>query len=122
MLSQYLEIPMHTLKVSLRDGGDNDVESNLWMASDAFEGKRIMIVDDINDTGATFNWIMQDWSSGCLADDPRWQRVWNDSIKFAVLVDNLGSQCKTKMSYTGMEIDKSQDDCWIDFPWEVWWR
>ena len=35
--------------------------------------KKIPIVDDINDTGATFNWIMQDWSAGCLSNDPDWE-------------------------------------------------
>ena len=34
LISQYLECPMETLKVSLRDG--SECESNLWMAEDAF--------------------------------------------------------------------------------------
>ena len=28
--------------------------------------------DDINDTGETFKWIVKDWESGCLPDDPAW--------------------------------------------------
>lgn len=119
MLSQYLGLPMHTLKVSLRDGGNDNTESNLWMASDAHNGRNILVVDDINDTGATFDWIMQDWG---LPNDPHWSMIWNDTVKFAVLVDNLASACGIKMDYTGMEVNKAQDDCWIDFPWEVWWR
>ena len=34
LVSQYLDIPMHALKVSLRDV--QDTESNTWMAIDAF--------------------------------------------------------------------------------------
>jgi len=34
MLSHYLDVPMQTLKVSLRD--HQDTESNCWMAEDAF--------------------------------------------------------------------------------------
>ena len=54
LISQYLDIPMETLKVSLRDDSSQP-ESNLWMAEDAFGdnengGKKILIVDDINDT------------------------------------------------------------------------
>ena len=63
LISQYLDCRMETLKVSLRDGGE--CESNLWMAEDAFghmreTPKNILIVDDINDTGATLNWIKND--------------------------------------------------------------
>ena len=35
LLSQYLDVPMYTLRVSLRDGND-DSESNCWMCLDAF--------------------------------------------------------------------------------------
>ena len=120
LISQYLAVPMETLKVSLRDGGEP--ESNLWMAEDAFNGKKILIVDDINDTGATFNWIMKDWPSGCFPDDPTWENeVWNQNVKFAVLVDNLASQCTATMDYVGMEVNKAEKDVWVDFPWEDWW-
>lgn len=64
LISQYLGCRMETLKVSLRDGGE--AESNLWMSEDAFghnmeQPKNILIVDDINDSGATLNWIKEDW-------------------------------------------------------------
>jgi pyrimidine operon attenuation protein/uracil phosphoribosyltransferase len=47
--------------------------------------------------------------------------VWNNNVKFAVLVDNLASQCEVKMDYVGMEVNKAENDVWIDFPWEDWW-
>ena len=43
LISQYLAVPMETLKVQLRDGGES--ESNLWMAEDAFEGKFCQVRD-----------------------------------------------------------------------------
>jgi hypoxanthine phosphoribosyltransferase len=148
MISQYLKVPMWTLNVSLRDGTEG--ESNLWMAEDALGPnskerfvddaddvagvlqaasdlleagtyKEILIVDDINDTGATFNWIMNDWRSSCFPNDDSWEEVWNNNVKFAVVVDNLASDCAVKMDYVGKEINKAENDVWVDFPWEDWW-
>ena len=54
-----------------------------------------MIVDDINDSGATINWIKKDWESTIkkLVGDTTdigyvWDTIWNDTTKFAVLFDN----------------------------------
>lgn len=124
LISHWLNVPMHTLNVSLRDN-DTGPESNLWMAEDAFgyEGqpKNILIVDDINDSGATINWIMRDWRSGCFPLGDRWNNVWNNNVRFAVIVDNAASKCDVKMDYTGMEVNKAERDVWIEFPYENWW-
>jgi len=118
-ISHYLDIPMETLKVSLRDGGE--CESNCWMAEDAYEGKHILIVDDINDSGGTINWIIKDWQSSCLPNNARWQDVWNNNVKFAVVYDNLHSDSLVKMDFVGQELSKQNDD-WLVFPYESWWR
>ena len=125
LISQYLGCRMETLKVSLRD--DTECESNLWMAEDAFghemdQPKRILIVDDINDTGATLNYIREDWPSGCFPDNPRWTEVWGSNVRVAVLVDNESSKSEIPVSYSAVDINKAEQDVWVCFPWEEWWQ
>ena len=126
-------------------------ESNYWMAEDAFgyvprsyaadsdqlmtetllggdgsfdytmHAKNILVVDDINDTGATLNWIQQDWRDGCLPSHPRWDGVWGRNVRVAVLYDNESSTNRMNINYSAVNINKAEDDSWIVFPWEDWW-
>ena len=135
LLSQYMNIKMHTLNVSLRDS--DSTESNCWMAEDAFgyvdvaerehehiahshsKAKNILIVDDINDTGNTINWIKRDWEQSCMPGNDRWDYVWHQNVKIATLTNNLASN--GKVDYSTWEVDKSKENCWLVFPWEEYW-
>jgi xanthine phosphoribosyltransferase len=138
MMSHYFNIPMRSLEVSLRDGGITVCAGD--MAEDAFGyvptenrgesgcqtdpalRKNILIVDDINDTGATLDWIINDWQGGCLPDNRAWSAIWGNNVRFAVLIDNLSSKFSRCVDYYAKTINKAEEDVWIEFPYEVWWK
>lgn len=119
MISHYLGVPHETVKVSLRD--DPQTESLLWAPEDVIAGKKILLVDDINDSGATQKWLMEDWASSVAGVEPDFiSKYWHLSVRFAALVDNEASGQYT--DYCGMSVNKAENDIWIDFPWESWWN
>jgi uncharacterized protein len=78
------------------------------LAAKIREGQRILIVDDINDSGGTIAYLRAaiDGKSG----DPA-------SLRIAVLVHNVRSHAKAE--YHGSEIDRDVDKRWYVFPWEA---
>ena len=138
ILSNMLNIRCEALKVSLRDDAMGP-ETNCWMSEDAFgynypeetgvtgarwdvkQRKNILVVDDINDTGATFNWIKQDWQSSCLPNEENaWNSVWNGDIanvRFATITENLSSEFGG-VRYSVHEVNKAEEDVWLVYPWE----
>ena len=133
IISNMLDVKCEALKVSFRD--DEECETNCWMAEDAFgyveeedrekyksrwdvsKRKNILIVDDINDTGRTLNWIVQDWENSCLPDETSWKTVWGQNVRFAVLTDNLSSDFT--VDYSTNEVNKAEEDVWLVYPWET---
>ena len=112
MISHYFQVPMHTLEIKLRDHATVP-ESNKWMAQDALNGKNILIVDDINDTGETLSWIKQDWEKSGKVN-------WESNVRFAVLIENEPSQFG-RVNYVSKSINKNENPQWIVYPWEEWW-
>jgi len=70
--------------------------------------KNILLVDDINDTGATISDVMDNWSDSNLGDLPLTKRVRN-----ATLVERKSSEYRVDFSPTILDNTK-----WVVFPWE----
>ena len=103
-LSHRLNKPHEALDVRLRDHKAKPDLRNLEKAY-AFQ-KKILIIDDINDTGETLKSISKYFNK------------YSQKIKYAVIVDNKTSLFS--VDYYGTQIDKSIDSSWIVFPWEEW--
>ena len=101
-LSHYYDIPLQTMTVSFRDQS-NVVGFDVLAKVDP--NIKTLIIDDINDTGKTFNYIKE-------------RNKNNKNIVYCSLVDNLNSDFQ--VNYFGIEIDKKEEQ-WVVFPWENWW-
>ena len=102
-LSHRLKRPHEVLDVRLRD---HTATPNLDVLEKlAQKQNKILIIDDINDTGATFRYILDKFGK------PK-------NIKFAAVINNKPSP--VQMDYQGYEINKDENPQWIVFPWEEW--
>ena len=103
-LSHKMNILHQVIDVRLRD---HKMPPDLSVLKNAIKrNEKILIIDDINDTGATFNYILD-----------HFDKV-NGNIRFAVLIENV--QRAVTVDYHGSEIDKALNPQWIVFPWEEW--
>jgi len=78
------------------------------LAAKIRSGSNILIVDDINDSGGTIQYLRA--AIEAKIGEPGRLRV-------AVLVHNVRS--KAKAEYHGSEIDRDRDKRWYVFPWEA---
>lgn len=121
MLSHFLKVKHDSIKVSLRDQEAGGCESVLWAPDEVLAGKKILLVDDINDSGATQAWIKQDWASSVAGVAAEFiEQHWHINVRWASLVENEASN--EHSDYYGMVVNKYENDVWVDFPWESFWK
>lgn len=78
------------------------------LAASTREGQRILLIDDINDSGRTIEALNKSLiaEGGVI-----------DNIRVAVLIDNVRSVAKVQ--YRSRTIDRATDKRWFVFPWEA---
>ena len=123
LISHYFGTRCEALKIKMRDlePDEDGTCSDSAMAEDAYNGKKILVVDDINDTGETFNWLKNDWPAGCHPNDNRWNTTWDNNVRFATLTENLASKFE-HVRYHADEVNKEEQNVWLVYPWETWWK
>ena len=105
MMSHWMEKPFKAIKASLRDFPE--WEDYLPRKTD----ERVLIVDDICDSGETFFKIRKHIN----------ERKENGvDVRFATLWWN--SECNFEPHYYVNECQKDTNKIWIHFPWESWWN
>ena len=100
--SHMFNVKLYTLNISLRDGKAPSTKFN-WRQLEKYD--RILIVDDINDSGATLHEVHNQFYGNAL-HNPR----------FATLLSKRSS--KMDVDYAGEHINTSKENDWIVFPWE----
>lgn len=102
-LSHRLRRPHEVLDVRLRD---HTAKPDLSVLERLERHQtKILIIDDINDTGATFQYIVDNYGKP-------------SSVRFAAVINNKPSP--VKIDFHGYEINKDENPQWVVFPWEEW--
>ena len=101
-LSHRYNAKLYCLNISLRDGKASSAGFD-WRRLEKYQN--ILIVDDINDSGATL-WEVANQIYGRMISKP----------KFATLVSKETSEFDNLIF--GDSINKEEEDNWIVFPWE----
>ena len=105
MMSHWFQKPFNPIKASIRDFPD--WEDYLPKKTD----ERVLIVDDICDSGETFVKIQEHLKDATnLPVEVRFASLW------------WNNECEFKPHYYVQECAKDTEDIWIHFPWEHWWN
>ncbi len=106
-LSHKLDLPMLSIDHSSKVDDFAD-ELLAKVARKSAAGTRLLIVDDINDSGGTIEYIRSLlMKNGCHSEH----------LRFAVVINNTCS--KAAVDYWAQTIDRTADKRWFVFPWEA---
>ena len=105
MMSHYLNKPFIPFETALRD-------FPVWKSNTTAlkSAKKVLVIDDICDTGDTFKKLKEELSEALPDLD----------IKFASLHHN--APAKFKPNWYGALVNKDIKDVWLVYPWEDWFE
>ena len=100
--SHMFNVKLYTLNISLRDGKAPSAKFD-WKQLEKYS--RVLIIDDINDSGSTLREIHNQFYTRAYMNP-----------KFATLLSKRSSVME--VDYAGEHINKSRENDWVVFPWE----
>lgn len=103
-LSHAVGVPLLTLDFSAADEALCAPAAER-LSRRARAGERLLLIDDINDSGRTVAALRR------LLAAPA------DAVRFATLIDNVGSAAR--VDYAARRIDRATEKAWFVFPWEA---
>lgn len=110
MLSHSLDVPMAVITLSLRDNSQSGIDlGNVESIQRYLDlGKQVLVVDDINDSGATLSGVSEILESH---SDPSTQ-----NLRYATMLSKESSSAE--VDYTWLTVAPDIDHIWWVFPWE----
>jgi hypoxanthine phosphoribosyltransferase len=102
-LSHLLNKPLIMMSCQLRDSDDTEVR--LYEVEELPKDKRVLVVDDICDSGQTFQKIAQKLKDSGFSQIKSCSLFYNVSQDFAI-------------DYKARSINRLTNNQWISFPWE----
>lgn len=121
MISHYLKKPLQTINYSLRDNMITHMTEISDVTNRLGEGINVLLVDDICDSGATLRKVVDDMELHMPTVSESNFEGWQDRLKVAVLWNNTAQEV-FEPDFVGREINRFEDDRWVIFPYEEWWK
>ena len=110
VLSHKLDLRLVPINWSTRDN-PMDREYNCWIPEDINEGKKVLVVDDIIDSGEALRTMFEDWSSSVS------NKLNAENIYIASLIYNKDQSIVP--NFYGTKISRKKTPEWFEFWWEV---
>jgi len=104
VLSHKLEIPLTPLQWSNSEDGEKEFVE--WITDDLNQGQKMLIVDDIVDSGETISSLLESWG-----DFPK------ENVSIASLIYNTDQE--VLVDFFDTCIERSKEKSWFNFWWEA---
>lgn len=108
VLSHKLDLKMWPVTWSTRDSQER--ETNTWIPEDINDGHKILIVDDIVDSGESLVSLLQDWDTCVIKELDR------SNIYIATLIYNKDQSIVPQ--FYANKISRKKTPEWFEFWWE----